>query len=654
MMERVLLLHRQVETSPPFQHIARSSSLAGVCSPHPQAPVAEANPEHKAVQWQREPDTPTPTPTTITTQPPLCRPPLFRTLVFCLFLDKLFCNGHQNSVDNPALLKPSHVWSWAVGSRSSGTYSPEPSHYSTEEEGKEARMKYLKLGTKPDTFYRDDSKRSVLSDVPCDLIIQINNARYQLHKFPLLMRCGLLQRLCPDSDDSREAKTLALHDIPGGEAAFELCAKFCYGIVLNLGAKDYIPAICAAKFLKMTESVSKGNFIIKLEYFFNKCILKGWKDSIITLKTAAKLKGCSENLGIVHRCTAAVIEKILTHPSKVTWCFTYSRPGFPVNQRREAPRDWWTEDVSELNLDHFRVIISAIRSAKEIPPPLIGEALHVYSCKHLPDPSGPQMKESTCSKSQDTLSRQRIVLEAIVNMIPVEHGSVTGGFLLRLLKIADLAGASASTKAELIRGAGRQLHEMGLKDLLFLSASKPETHDIDLVEAIVENFLAQFRRPMMQQEDAEGMAISMRKAATIIDSYLQVVAHSASIPPSKFAGMLESLPEVARPQHDDLYWAVDTYLTEHPDLTKEEKKLLCRAIDCRRLSAESRSHAVGNDRLPLRTIVRVLQAEQEATAASSPPAAAAWGRAKSAVASRVRRRSWSEKSGGRDAEAAEG
>lgn len=111
---------------------------------------------------------------------------------------------------------------------------------------------------------------------------------------------------------------MALHDIPGGEEAFELCAKFAYGITINLSAHNFVPAICAAKFLRMTEAVAKGNFVMKLEAFFETCILQGWKDSIVALQTTRKLMGWSENLGIVHRSVESIVEKILTHPSKVS------------------------------------------------------------------------------------------------------------------------------------------------------------------------------------------------------------------------------------------------------------------------------------------------------------------------------------------------
>ncbi|KAL0443070.1 UNVERIFIED_CONTAM: BTB/POZ domain-containing protein [Sesamum latifolium] len=97
-------------------------------------------------------------------------------------------------------------------------------------------MKFMKLGTRPDTFYTEEATRTVISDVPSDLTIRINDVTYLLHKYPLLPKSGLLQRLFSESDDCSSSVALDLHDIPGGEEAFELCAKFCYGITINLSA----------------------------------------------------------------------------------------------------------------------------------------------------------------------------------------------------------------------------------------------------------------------------------------------------------------------------------------------------------------------------------------------------------------------------------
>jgi hypothetical protein len=63
-------------------------------------------------------------------------------------------------------------------------------------------------------------------------------------------------------------------------------------------------------------------------------------------------------------------------------------------------------------------------------------------------------------------------------------------------------------------------------------------------------------------------------------------------------------------------------MQEHPSLSKSEKKRLCGLMDCKKLTAEASSHAVQNERLPLRVVVQVLFFEQLRASAASADAAA--------------------------------
>ncbi|KAJ6756821.1 hypothetical protein OIU79_029080 [Salix purpurea] len=472
-------------------------------------------------------------------------------------------------------------------------------------------MKFMKLGTRPDTFYTEEATRSVISDVPSDLVIRINNISYLLHQFSLLPKCGLLQRLRSDSEDSNTV-TIELHDIPGGEDAFEMCAKYCYGITISLSAHNFVSAFCAAKFLRMTEAVEKGNFVLKLEAFFNSCILEGWKDSVVTLQTTVKLTEWSDNLGIFRRCVDSIVEKILTPPAQVTWSYTYTRKGFN-KQQQSVPKDWWTEDISDLDIDLFRCIIIAIKSTYMLPPQLIGEALHVYACRWLPDATKITPPESSVSQTDDVAENHRKIIEIIVNMIPADKGSVSVGFLLRLLSIANHLGASTVTKTELIRRSSLQLEEAAVSDLLFPTHSSSNKHyyDIDLVAAVLDSFLLLWRRTSPAPTENSQSMRSIRKIGKLIDSYLQVVARDINLPVSKVLSVAEALPDIARKNHDDLYKGINIYLKEHPEMSKSDKKRLCRPLDCQKLSPEVRTHAVKNERLPLRTVVQVLFFEQE-------------------------------------------
>ncbi|KAI5414407.1 hypothetical protein KIW84_040058 [Lathyrus oleraceus] len=314
-------------------------------------------------------------------------------------------------------------------------------------------MKFMKLGTKSDSFYTKQSTRTLTSDIPSDIVIQINETTFLLHKDALLPKCGLLQRLCDESIDS-ESVNMELHDIPGGKEAFEIYSKFCYGISIEISARNFIPSYSASKFLIMNDFVAKGNFEGKLEVFFNSFILESWKDSIATLWTTITLPEWFENLGIVRKCIDSIIEKILVPSHEVNWSFTYSRPGYIKKQHHQVPKDWWTEDVSGLDIDIFRCLIMIIQSTYVHPPQLIGEALHVYACRWLPD-IRKLNKSSDISASQieESKVKNRKILETIVSMIPIDKGSVLVGFLFRLLGISIHLNVSSFVKTELIRRA---------------------------------------------------------------------------------------------------------------------------------------------------------------------------------------------------------
>lgn len=136
-----------------------------------------------------------------------------------------------------------------------------------------------------------------------------------------------MQRLCNDSEES-DSVTIELNDIPGGADAFELCAKFCYGITINLSAHNLVNVLCASKFLRMSDSVEKGNLLPKLEAFFHSCVLQGWKDSIVTLQSTAKLPEWCENLGIIRKCIDSIVEKILTPIAEVCSIISLSPDDF--------------------------------------------------------------------------------------------------------------------------------------------------------------------------------------------------------------------------------------------------------------------------------------------------------------------------------------
>lgn len=247
---------------------------------------------------------------------------------------------------------------------------------------------------------------------------------------------------------------------------------------------------------------------------------------------------------------------------QVTWSYTYTRPGYTKKHQHSVPKDWWTEDISDLDIDLFRCIILAIRSTYILPPQLIGEALHVYACRHLPDTTKARTQESSVSHTEELVERNRRILETIVSLIPGDKGSVSVGFLLRLFSTGNFLGVSPVTKAELLRRSSMQLEEATVNDLLFPSYSSSDQHfyDIDLVLAVLESYLLIWRRQSPVVTDNSQFFRSIRKIGKLIDSYLQVVAKDANMPVLKFVSLAETLPDIAREDHDDLYKAINIYL----------------------------------------------------------------------------------------------
>ncbi|XP_058093712.1 BTB/POZ domain-containing protein At1g67900 [Magnolia sinica] len=515
-------------------------------------------------------------------------------------------------------------------------------------------MKYMKLGTRPDTFYTAEAVRSVSTEVSSDLIVQVKSSRYLLHKFPLLSKCLRLQQLCSESTDAEPV--IELSDFPGGIEAFEICAKFCYGITITLSAFNIVSVRCAAEYLRMTEDVEKGNLIYKLEIFFNSCVLRGWKDTIVTLQTTKSFALWSEDLGITSRCIDAIVSRVLIHPSKVNWPYSYSRGNREGGQynsiesqnHKLIPKGWWAEDIAELGINFYWRVMLAIKSSGKVPANLIGEALQVYSCRWLPniskDTSNKQVTDACSDPVGEITSRHRFLLESIVSLLPMEKGSVSCSFLLKLLKAANILGASSSSKMELARRVGIQLEEATVRDLLIpsLSHANETLYDVDIVMTILEQFMLQGQSPptsppraragfeRRRSRSAENVDFEFQesrrsssashssklKVTKLIDNYLQEIARDANLPLQKVIALAEAVPDFARPDHDDLYRVIDIYLKSHSDLDKSERKRLCRILDCKKLSMEACIHAAQNELLPLRVVVQVLFFEQARAAMS--------------------------------------
>lgn len=471
-----------------------------------------------------------------------------------------------------------------------------------------------------------------ISDVSSDLSIDVGPASFALHKFPLLSRSGRIRKLLLEAKDSKVSQ-ISLPSMPGGSEAFELAAKFCYGINIELTLSNVAMLRCAAHFLEMTEDYAEKNLEIRTESYLKDRVLPNMPNSISVLHKCESLLPIAEDITLVSRLITAIAnnackEQLSCGLSKLE----RNVPPKPLsNLASEIPADWWGNCLSVLNLDFFQRVLSALKS-KGLKQDLISKILINYARTSL---QGMVVKDSLLKGNyldSELLKRQKVIVEAMVGLLPTQarKSSVPMAFLSSLLKSAIACSASTSSRVDLERRIGLQLDQAILEDILIPAISNGNAqspmYDIESVLRIFSIFL-NLDEDDDEEEDnnqlgdetemiydfdspASPKQSSIFKVSKLMDSYLAEVALDPNLTPSRFIALAELLPAHARVVTDALYKAVDIFLKVHPNIKDSERHRLCKTIDCQKLSQEACSHAAQNERLPVQMAVQVLYFEQ--------------------------------------------
>ncbi|WOK99515.1 BTB/POZ domain-containing protein [Canna indica] len=492
-------------------------------------------------------------------------------------------------------------------------------------------MACMKLGSKPEAFHQQGQAWFCSTGLPSDVIVEVEEMLFHLHKFPLLSKSGLLEKLIEEYSDEEEDTVIKLNDVPGGAQAFELVAKFCYGVKLELTSSNIVQLRCAAEHLEMTEEIAEGNLINQTENFFNQTVLHSWKDAIKALQTCDDLLPHAENLQIIKRCVDSLAVQACSDPTLFGWPMMeggrMQSPGGTVlwngistgARPRNCSSDWWYEDVSSLSFPSYKRLISVMKS-RGVRQENIAGSLTFYAKRYLPGLNRRQNLAHGDLTAMPSEEEQKHLLEEIDNLLPLEKGVASTKILLGLLRTAIILQANPTCISNLEKRIGMQLDQAELEDLLFptFAYSMEALYNVDCVQRILDHFLAMDQATggaspgSINNEQSIGSPSLMpiTAVAKLVDGYLAEVAPDINLKLPKFQTLAASIPDYARPLDDGLYRAIDIYLKAHPWLSEPDREKLCRLMDCQKLSLEACTHAAQNERLPLRVLVQVLFFEQ--------------------------------------------
>ncbi|WJX19981.1 hypothetical protein P8452_09591 [Trifolium repens] len=460
-----------------------------------------------------------------------------------------------------------------------------------------------------------------ISDVSSDLTVEVGASSFALHKFPLVSRSGRIRKLLLESRDSKVSR-ISLPSVPGGAEAFELAAKFCYGINIEITLSNVAMLRCIAHFLEMTEDFSEKNLLTRAESYLKEMVLSNIANTISVLHRCETLLPISEEINLVNRLINAISSNVCKEElTSGLQKLDYNFPSKTIEP--ETPSQWWGKSLTVLNLDFFKRVLSAMKS-KGLKQDIISKILINYAHNSLQVVKGSLL-------DLEVLKNQRILVETITSLLPTQSrkSQVPIAFLSSLLKSAIATSASTSCRSDLERRIGLQLDQAILEDILIPTSSYQNNnrsstiYDTDSIVRIFSIFLnldeededdsrLRDENEMVYDFDSPGSPkqSSILKVSKLLDNYLAEVALDPNLFPSKFISLAELLPDHARIVSDGLYRAVDIFLKVHPNIKESERYRLCKTIDCQKLSQEACSHAAQNERLPVQMAVQVLYFEQ--------------------------------------------
>ncbi|KAH8944239.1 hypothetical protein BDL97_13G098800 [Sphagnum fallax] len=393
----------------------------------------------------------------------------------------------------------------------------------------------------------------------------------------------------------------------------------------------------------MSEDYGRANLCERSDLYISQVALQGWEDTLTVLHHCESLSPHAEQLHIVSRCIDSLAflacTELLDPVERGNRPEGRSVDGRFWNNFRVSTRDlssschdWWMPDLIQLPHHLFFRSIVAIRR-QGMQEKYVGQVLVKFADRWIfgteVDTAIPHISKGDSRPIVPEFRakpNQRLLVESVVKLLPMESFVVPTSFLFALLRCTLACSCSDDCRMQLETWIALQLEQANLNDLLLPSKAERDssyvlTSEVEAMERIIKLFVSRhrgFSEPLsisgaMCGDPVPEFTHSFHAISTVgklWDEYLAEIAYDLSLTPLRFADLVEKIPSYARLTHDRMYKAIHTYLEGHPKASQEERLIVCRALNCQKLTLDVCTHAVQNELMPLRMIVQAMFMQQ--------------------------------------------
>ncbi|XP_076910797.1 BTB/POZ domain-containing protein At5g48130-like [Bidens hawaiensis] len=440
--------------------------------------------------------------------------------------------------------------------------------------------------------------------LPASVCVRVGDRLFNLHKYPLFSKSGYFNRELTDSNEVELPQ-----DFPGGPETFEMISLFVYGSSTLVDPFNVASLRCAAEFLEMTEEYSSGNLCERFDIYLNQVVLQSWEDTLIVLQKCQTLDPRAEDLLIVSRCIESlafmacmeILDPERRRDQPVVTLEALSTKRWNLEMVQEIlTQDVWIKDLIALPFGFFKRVIGSLRR-QGMKEKYVSPVVLFYANSVLFDQNG----------TKDDVHN---LLKGILELLQIgEKGSkvIPVGFYFSLLSKSLKHKLDKEYTIKLQNQISCVLHLAQVEDFLL---PESETNDVSssievtTMESIFSTYVVYHMCPNNASPSAFTSVV-----AELWDAYLTRIAGDAKICVKRFMELIEVMPKLCRQNHDHLYKALNMFLQVHTELSQDEKSMVCKYLNCQKLSNEVCIEAVQNELMPLRLIVQALFVQQLST-----------------------------------------